>query len=99
MPKSQVPMDELETLIVQAVRRRDHCQGFQSVELLATTDGPEGIGGWAKLITVLRTRKPVTKPLVRCCRRCSEIMTSALRLSDNSWSVGSSAWFCKDHTN
>ena len=42
MPKAQVPMDELEALIVQAVRRRDHCQGFQSVELLATTDGPEG---------------------------------------------------------
>ena len=42
MPKAQVPMDELETLIVQAVRRHDQCQGFQSAELHAANDGPEG---------------------------------------------------------
>ena len=40
MPKAQVPADELETLIVQEVRRHKHCGDFQSVELRLTTGSP-----------------------------------------------------------
>jgi hypothetical protein len=38
MPKSQVPADEIETLIVQAVRRQKNCQGFQSIALRNSTE-------------------------------------------------------------
>jgi hypothetical protein len=38
MPKAQVPTDELETLIVQAVRRQKDCQGFQSIALRSSAD-------------------------------------------------------------
>jgi hypothetical protein len=48
MPKAQVAADELQTLIVQEVRRHEHCGQFGSVNPVASSDAPEtnwGIGG------------------------------------------------------
>jgi hypothetical protein len=38
MPKAQVPADELQTLIVQGVRRHEHCDDFRSINFLRTAD-------------------------------------------------------------